>query len=151
MPEINVTGGDTVARTLKDLSGRALSSIVEAVWQSELIVEGEAKRRCPVGVSRPGYTGGRLRASIAADDPTVRGDLVVGIVGTNVEYAPFVEYGTGQRGAASNVEHPGEYVYGPKPGMSAHPYLRPALDENANEIQKILAAGIRDAIRRSGT
>lgn len=64
-------------------------------------VESAAKRLCPVDT-------GRLRASIthglARDDAGI-----FGWVGTDVEYAPYVELGTSR--------------------MAARPYLRPALAE----------------------
>lgn len=47
-----------------------------------LAVEGEAKKLCAVD-------SGRLRASISHDS-----DETGAVVGTNVEYAPFVELGT---------------------------------------------------------
>lgn len=62
-------------------------------------VEGGAKRRCPVDT-------GRLRASITHALERDAGGLV-GTVGTDVEYAPFVELGTSR--------------------AQAQPYLRPAL------------------------
>lgn len=53
-----------------------------------------AKLYCPVGTpestGKPGYIGGTLRGSIGhqkADDNTM-------CIGTNVEYAPYVELGT---------------------------------------------------------
>jgi HK97 gp10 family phage protein len=62
-------------------------------------VQNEARRLAPVDT-------GRLRASIIAKDGTdSRGPYV--LIGTNVAYAPFVEYGTSK--------------------SAAQPYLRPAL------------------------
>ena len=52
-----------------------------------ILVENEAKIKCPVD-------NGLLRNSIThyiEDNP----DELVGVVGTNVEYAPYVEFGTG--------------------------------------------------------
>lgn len=60
-----------------------------------------AKRRAPVDT-------GRLRSSIA-DEMSREGDVLIGRIGTDVEYALHQEMGT---------------VH-----MPAHPYLRPALDD----------------------
>ena len=67
----------------------------KAVERIALLIEGEAKRLCPVRT-------GRLRASIHT------GKIEEGVyyVGTNVYYAPYVEFGTRK--------------------MAARPYLRPA-------------------------
>lgn len=52
---------------------------------------------------------------------------VVGHVVYSANHAAYVEYGTGQRGAASAGAGP--YPYSPTwHGMPAQPYLRPALD-----------------------
>jgi HK97 gp10 family phage protein len=75
-------------------------------------VEGEAKVRAP-------YKTGRLRDSI-----THRVNADVAIVGTPVEYATHVEYGTVK--------------------MEAQPYMRPALDENRNTLRRMF----RDIIGR---
>ena len=48
------------------------------------VVEGDAKKRCPIGQS------GHLRDSIQS---RVEGNT--GIIGTNAFYAPYVEFGTG--------------------------------------------------------
>ena len=98
-----------------------------------LTVERDAKIKCPVDT-------GRLRASMThrlstdsgratisnpvnneADDgieaPKSNGSVIVGAVGTNVNYAPIVELGLGQ---------------------VAQPYLHPALHQNEAKIKQIL-------------
>lgn len=55
--------------------------------------ERNAKRRCPVDT-------GRLRSSITSDVVAEEGALV-GVVGTNVEYAPYVEFGTSRQPPAA--------------------------------------------------
>lgn len=73
-------------------------------------VKDEAKRRSPVDT-------GNLRGSLNKEVVTEAGEIV-GRVGTNVEYAGYVEYGTKRQ--------------------SAQPYLRPALLENKEQITKFL-------------
>jgi len=70
-----------------------------AILRAAIQVERNAKRLCPVDT-------GRLRSSISHDLGR-DGRGLVGSVGTNVEYAPHVEFGT-------------RY-------MRAQPFLRPAL------------------------
>lgn len=48
--------------------------------------------------------------------------------GDYVHYSRFVNYGTGRRGAASGIDPPEGYVYGPRPGMRAQPYMEPAFE-----------------------
>lgn len=75
------------------------------------MVEGSAKLRVPVDT-------GRLRASI-----TNRIDGDRAIIGTNVEYAPYVEYGTRR--------------------SRAQPYLRAAIDENRRNLRRLFQATFR--------
>lgn len=71
-------------------------------------IEGDAKRLCPVDT-------GRLRASIThAIDHDPRG--LVGVVGTDVDYAPHVELGTTHAGA--------------------QPFLRPALASEVGRARR---------------
>jgi len=76
----------------------------KAVERIALLIEGEAKRICPVRT-------GRLRASIHT------GKIREGVcyVGTNVHYAPYVEFGTRK--------------------MAAKPYLRPAAKRVVNLVK----------------
>lgn len=102
------------------------AGVDEVLAQAALEVERRAKLKAPVDH-------GRLRASISAfkTAPLEHG------VKVGVEYGAFVEFGTGQRGAAS--AQPGgiadDYAHGPSKGMRAQPYLRPALLEVRRELQ----------------
>jgi len=70
-------------QVLTDLHG---APMIEAMRDATLLVTRDAKILAPVDT-------GRLRASITPD-VTQRGNDVVGIVGSNVVYAPYMELGT---------------------------------------------------------
>jgi len=74
------------------------------------LVWNDANKMCPVDTSR-------LRTSLAWEIEK-SGKEIIGRVGTNVEYAVYVEYGTSV--------------------MSAQPYLRPALEKNRAKIKRLL-------------
>ena len=81
-----------------------------------LKAEGYAKRKCPVDT-------GRLRNSITHN---TRMSEKAEYIGTNVEYAAYVELGT-QR-------------------TKAQPYLKPAATEHMDEYERILKACVKEAI-----
>lgn len=81
----------------------------QAMEKACLLVEGDAKRMCPVDT-------GRLRASLSHEVEKSGGEIV-GRVGTNVEYGVYVEYGTSK--------------------ISGKPYLRPALEKNKGKIKQL--------------
>lgn len=98
-------------------------------------VERRAKQLAPKGKS------GDLRRSI-----TSKVEDLEGIVYTPLEYAPYVEYGTGlyaEEGGRKDVpwayedEETGELIW--TAGQHPMPFMRPALDENREEIKRILA------------
>jgi phage gpG-like protein len=100
-----------------------------------------AKALCPVGTSestgKKGYRGGTLRNSITHG--IENGDTVY--IGTNVEYAPYVELGTGP-----NFTPPPEWEQFDAPQGSGighayvrpRPYLRPAIADHKSEFEDIL-------------
>ena len=94
-----------------ELLASAKAKVIEE-WG--LIAEGYAKMNCPVDT-------GRLRNSISHGK---EGDDTM-VVGTNVEYAPYVELGTSR--------------------MSAQPYLAPAIDEHMDEYKAILQEEMQNA------
>ena len=100
-----------------------------------------AKALCPVGTvestGKKGYRGGTLRNSITHG--IENGDTVY--IGTNVEYAPYVELGTGP-----NFTPPPEWEQFDAPQGSGighsyvhpRPFLRPAIADHKSEFQDIL-------------
>lgn len=72
----------------------------------------------------------------------------MGIVFTPVEYAPYVEYGTGlfaEEGGRTDVpwhyqDDKGEWHT--TSGQHPQPYMRPALDDNREEVKRILREGL---------
>lgn len=85
--------------------------------------ESYAKQRCPTKTSN-------LKNSITHD---VHGNTVT--IGTDVEYAPYVEFG--------HIQQPGRYV--PAIGkrlkashVAAKPYLRPAVEDHVSQYTAII-------------
>jgi len=73
----------------------------------------------------------------------VKGKTVTASVvyGEGLDYAAYVEFGTGRRGAASAGAGP--YPYKESwPGMVAEPYMRPALDTGRQDVLD----AVRDAL-----
>lgn len=107
-----------------------------AMGRACALVEREAKIKAPKGA-------GELRRSITSRIEQDGAD-VKGVVFTPLEYAPYVEYGTGlfaEQGGRQDVpwhyqDDKGEWHT--TSGMHPSPYMRPALDENREEIKRIL-------------
>ena len=70
------------------------------------------------------------------------------IVGTNVEYAPYVEFGTGVRGQSTNkntkiaVSYKQDWA-----GQSAQPFLAPALRNNKDRIESTIFRKVIEGIK----
>ena len=126
---------DNSAQALSELSSakaRALETIGDKA-------EEYAKKLCPVGTVEStgikGYRGGTLRDSITH---AVNGDVLS--VGSNVEYAPYVELGTGP-----HFEPPPDWeTFTSKRGsgvgrgyVKPRRYLQPAIEEHAGEYKTI--------------
>jgi HK97 gp10 family phage protein len=118
---------------VSDLQGPPL---VNAMRDCTLLVLRDAKIMAPVDT-------GRLRASITPQVVS-SGNVVQGIVGSNVKYAPFVEKGTRPhwppfRALAGWARRHGMneaqvwFAIGIK-GTKAHPYLQPAFEKNEQKI-----------------
>lgn len=130
---VKLIGADETARRLSliDIQGRA--KFKELIQEHTLAIQKGARQRCPVNKLKG--LGGRLRGSI---NPKFFNNGFTGEVGSNVDYAPFVEFGTGRRGAASpHPPLPSGYIHGPRAGMPAQPFLFPAFEE---QRPKFLAA-----------
>jgi HK97 gp10 family phage protein len=89
---------------------------------------------------------GELKASggISIDDS---GKTVVGTVQYTAEHAEYVEFGTGERGAASAGAGAGPYK--PEwPGMPAQPYMRPAFDSVKPQILDLFRGQIATELKQ---
>lgn len=126
---------DNSAQVLSELS-RAKARALETIGDK---AEEYAKKLCPVGTVEStgikGYRGGTLRDSITH---AVNGDVLS--VGSNVEYAPYVELGTGP-----HFEPPPDWeTFTSKRGsgvgrayVKPRRYLQPAIEEHAGEYKTI--------------
>ena len=96
------------------------------------LVEAAAKQKAPKGT-------GELRRSI-----TSKVEKNEGIIYTPLEYAPYVEYGTGlfaEKGGRKDVPwcyKDDEGKWHTTSGMKPQPYMRPALHENKKKIIEII-------------
>ena len=104
----------------------------QALNKACLLVEGSAKKKAPKGET------GALARSITSK---VEGNT--GIVFTPLEYAPYVEFGTGlyaEEGGRKDVpwsyeDDKGEWHT--TSGQHPQPFMRPTLNENRDKIIKI--------------
>lgn len=122
-----------------------LDDVNQAMEQACILVENEAKIKCPVD-------NGLLRNSIThyiEDNP----NELVGVVGTNVEYAPYVEFGTGIYSSLGNgrqdrwkyKDAKGEWHS--TIGQHPQPYLQPALEENRRKIEKMFKEQVKKGVK----
>jgi len=131
---------DRLSDALHDATRKALDAV-------GFLVEGEAKRQI---TDMDAIDTGALKASITHKP---EGDDSV-LVGTNIEYAAHVEYGTGPhdirpkdakalywKGAA----HPVKVVH--HPGSAAKPFLRGALAATKHEIPRIFTETFEEALK----
>lgn len=122
--KVELIGKEAIKNAFARMDFTAQIKAKALIQESTLNITSEAKRRCPV--SKEKGVGGTLRASIR---PTYYNNGLTAEVGTDVQYAPYDEFGTGQRGAGSNHPPlPDDYRHGSKAGMPATPFLYPALE-----------------------
>nr|DAX85957.1 MAG TPA: type I neck protein [Caudoviricetes sp.] len=116
-------------------------ALISGVSKAALLVQGSAKNKAPVD-------SGALRQSIRADKAKNQGGNVTATVSTTLEYAPYVEFGTGSRGQSTNTNAEVEVSYRSDwRGNKAQPFLWPALRENRNNSIKIIKEEVRKAVK----
>ena len=114
--------------------GVTQDTIQKALNKGCIVVENDAKKRCPVGKT------GLLRNSIRHwVEPNNEG-----FIGTRMDYAPYVEYGTGIYARDGDGRQTpwvyrtadGEFYF--THGQQPQTYLEPALENNVNEISRVM-------------
>lgn len=118
-----VTGADPLIKTLTGFKGKLSGIISDNVSNMGMRFEALAKKATPVDT-------GRMRASITSQN---QGQQTV--VGTNVEYASFVEYGTSKMDAR-HVEGAQARVLGVGPFTYAMEQFKSGIKNGAKEIAK---------------
>lgn len=116
--------------SLADLEG-----LQSALGKACAVVEASAKQKAPKDT-------GALARSI-----TSKIEDTEGIIFTPLEYAPYVEYGTGLFAEEGGRNTPWTYKddkgeWHRTSGQKPHPFMRPALEENREKIINILKEGI---------
>ena len=114
-----------------------------AMGRACAVVERKAKENAPKDT-------GALRRSITSE-VNATGGLVEGVVFTPLEYAPYVEYGTGLFAEDGNgrKDVPWNYQddqgnWHSTSGQHPQPFMRPALEECREEILRILKEAFND-------
>ena len=138
MADITIEGIDSLIKKLDNMLDS--QQMIENMGKACGLVERSAKQKAP-------KDNGELRRSITSKVEQ-DGNDVEGIVFTPLEYAPYVEFGTGlfaEEGGRTNVpwcyqDDKGEWHS--TSGMHPQPYMRPALNENREQIKRILKEGI---------
>lgn len=135
---IEFRGLEEILNSLDELADPA--KYEAALGKACALVEREAKQKAPKDT-------GALRRSIESKIEK-DGDEIRGVVFTPLEYAPYVEYGTGlfaENGGRQDVpwnyeDDKGEWHS--TSGQKPQPFMRPALDENREQILRILKEGL---------
>jgi HK97 gp10 family phage protein len=143
MFSIRVDIDDKALAPLKNLGNTLPKEVDVALRSAALLVEGTAKKKISHGGRSgrlySGRRGGRSHQASAPGQPpkTDTGRLVASIthnfehmsaeVGSDVLYAPYLEMGTSK--------------------MSPRPWLKPSLDENEGNIQRLITDAVNRALK----
>lgn len=135
---VRIEGLENVLETLNSLANP--EELAAAMTKACLVVERSAKQKVPKG-------NGELGRSITSEVEVAADGTVIGKVYTPLEYAPYVEYGTGLFAEAGDGRKDVPWCYQDDEGewhstsgQHPQPFLRPALNENRELIIKLLEA-----------
>lgn len=123
----------------KEVSGAIHAALLRGLEKIGLVAEGYAKKLCPVDT-------GNLRNSITH---VVDEQEPAAIIGTNNEYAAYVELGTGIY--AEGGGRPTPWVYQDAKGNwhytrgnKAQPFLKPAAADHVGQYRDILESELKN-------
>lgn len=138
---------ENLDKLLTKLENLKTVSVEQAVNEACILVENDAKKRCPVDT-------GELRMSITHEIEETSENRTTGAVGTNLEYAPYVEFGTGIFSSLGNGRQDSWSYKDAKGewhstiGQQPQPYLHPALDDNREEVKKLIQKKIEEGVKK---
>lgn len=123
----------------QDMPDLIQDAMIKALTEAGMIVQASAVRN----ITRNGNVDtGRLRDSIDYD-LALKDEQIICVVGTNVGYAPWIEYG--EKSMAKFDSSSGRSSHG-HVGRPPAPFLRPAFDENVKKIQNMMAKTLKEAV-----
>lgn len=136
-----MANGDTIHIEFTDNSGKVKAefeaAVLRALEKCGLVAEGYAKKLCPVDT-------GNLRNSITHQ---VDESGAAAYIGTNSEYAPYVELGTGKYYPGGR---PTPWVYQDEKGdwhwtvgNPAKPFIKPAVADHKRKYKSIIKAELK--------
>lgn len=131
---VKITGLDRITQIIEGAGDP--EKLKEAFGKSCALVERSAKEKAPKDT-------GALRRSITSEVRDSGGEIS-GIVFTPLEYAPYIEFGTGlfaEKGGRQDVPwnyQDDEGNWHSTSGQKPQPFLNPALCENREQITRII-------------
>ena len=137
MGEVKIEGLNNLLAKLNEYADPA--QLKKSMGKCCAIVEASAKEKAPKDT-------GALRRSISSRvEETANG--VEGVIFTPLEYAPYIEYGTGLFAEDGGRQTPWSYQddegnWHTTKGQRPQPYMRPALTENRDQILETLKGAI---------
>lgn len=155
MATVSIKGVDRLTQRFNKIANMELKTAMNTATK---LVHGQAKALAPADT-------GQLRGSIHMQVKDT-GKELQGRVYTNVEYAPYVEFGTGvtgngtypyqieglkleykSKGWAYYDEDKGKWIY--TKGQKAQPYMYPALKQNEKAIKRIFKDGVKTKLKEN--
>lgn len=147
-----------VDRLLSRLNNISNIELKDAMVKATSLVHAQAKTLAPVDK-------GNLRGSIH-QEVKQNAQIITGRVFTNVQYAPYVEFGTGSKGTGTypykidglNLSYRDTpWVYTPDGGETfyhtegqvAQPYMYPALKRNEKYIKQLFKEGVHTELKQN--
>lgn len=135
---------DRLDRKLSRLSKLASADVLErALHAGAEEILNSAKDKAP-------YKTGTLRRSLHSETGEKSGARVSVLAGTDLEYAAMQEFGgtvVPKKGRFLVFEIDGKKIFARKVTIPAHPYLRPAFDEQKGEAVKVFRLAVGDQVR----
>ena len=141
MATVTIKNIDRLTRKFNKIANMELE---EPMKKAIVLVHGQAKELAPVDT-------GNLAGSIHSELNKRKAQLE-GRVYTNLEYAPYVEFGTGIRGNGSypyNIKGLDLTYHEEWAGMPAQPYMYPALKNNERTINNFFKDGVITKLKES--
>ena len=145
MATVTIKNIDRLTRKLNNVANMEL---MDTVKDATVLVHGQA---VDLAIFEKGYSKGLLRESIKMDTKKLKNEIQ-GRVYTNVQYAPYVEFGTGVRGNGSypyEIEGLNLKYHESWAGMEAQPFMYPALKMHEETIRKLFKKGVKTTLAKN--